>query len=97
MANFVYFIKLGQTKYYKIGYAKNIEKRLEQLQVASPYNIILIAAFQSRDALNLERQLHSKYSRNRVRGEWFKFDKEEAAVIEAGLKANGNQLPIYFQ
>ena len=97
MANFVYFIKLGQTKYYKIGYTKNLEKRLEQLQNASPYDVILIAAFQSSNALKLEHQLHGKYSSNRVRGEWFKFNKEEATVIEDGLKANGNQLPIYFQ
>ena len=93
---FVYFVRCGRTNYYKIGYTIDVMKRLNVIQVNLPQQVILIAAFQSNQAKDLEIQLHCKYKKNRVRGEWFKFNKTEANKIELGFKANGNQLPIHF-
>ena len=93
----VYFIRCGGTKYYKIGYTGSLESRLYAIQTSLPQQLILIAAFQSDHAKDIEQLLHSKYENNRVRGEWFKFNKKEADFIESGFKANGNLFPIHFQ
>jgi len=61
----------------KIGVAKNVEKRLSDLQCASPYELSLITKIDCgsrRKAYDLERRLHKMYGYKRMRGEWFQGD-----------------------
>lgn len=58
----------------KIGYAINIEKRLNELQVGNSSELKIINSFEG--ARILERHIQNYFWGNHIRGEWFKFDKE---------------------
>jgi hypothetical protein len=73
---FVYFLKAGDHKKapIKIGIASNITSRINSLQTGCPYELICIAQIkcESRaEAQELEKTLHSKFSKYCLRGEWF--------------------------
>ena len=70
--SFVYFISNGQ--FVKIGYTNNLEKRMEDLQVGSPYELRLICAVPFENSLyaqKAENILHKQYEVFFVRGEWY--------------------------
>lgn len=74
-------------KVVKIGVAGNIERRIKNLQVGAPTQIIL--RWSARGGLPLESHLHETFRRRRMSGEWFDFRKvsnptkaiEEAARV----------------
>lgn len=73
---YVYFIqeKLGELAPVKIGVAKNPEVRLAELQIGNPRKLILltqIGPVSQKRAYHLEKQLHRKLKRHKLRGEWF--------------------------
>jgi hypothetical protein len=57
----------------KIGIAINPVKRQRQLELASGTHIKIIRCWQTTDAraIDVEKGLHSLFSRRRVQGEWF--------------------------
>lgn len=67
--NYVYFI-LNNDK-VKIGYTKNVKRRLKQLQTANGDNLILLGYIEGDK--EVEHQLHQKFDTYRIRenGEWF--------------------------
>lgn len=65
----VYVIQARGRAAVKIGYAKDIAKRLRQLQTGSPAKLKLIAVIPGdRD---VERGLHDRFADHRLHGEWF--------------------------
>lgn len=85
----VYFIRLGKTNYYKIGFSKNVIKRLEHIDEFMPCPIELLATYECDSASDIENQLHYKYAKNRTYREWFRFSRAEARKIVAGLHTSG--------
>ena len=74
MSYYVYIIQSGRFGAYKIGMSKNIERRIETLQIGNPEKLYKIAAIDFQTigrAKMVESQLHKMYSRARIRGEWF--------------------------
>ena len=69
---YVYFIAAG-TRAIKIGWAKNPEWRLSNLQVANFEELSLIAACYG--SSGLERAVHKKFRSYHIRGEWFRYRK----------------------
>lgn len=67
----IYFIQRGNM--VKIGFAANVKKRIRQLQTASPEPIALIAVLEAAPAV--EKHLHHRFRKLRVRGEWFRLEK----------------------
>jgi hypothetical protein len=69
---FVYLIGSSEG-HYKIGAANSPSARLSQLdETKLPFELTLLAEFNAGDAAYyVERKLHSYFSANRVRGEWF--------------------------
>lgn len=67
--SFVYFVAMGQ--YVKIGKADDVEKRMANLQSASPVALHLIASIPTDAPLKLEAALHEKLKQYRLGGEWF--------------------------
>lgn len=62
----------------KIGMSKNDpQKRLTQLQTGNRKNLTVYRAIITKDYKKLERELHDKYAKYRIRpnGEWFKITK----------------------
>jgi hypothetical protein len=66
---FVYFIQCGPGGAFKIGRTNSAQERLSALQTANPTPLRLWCALQGDD--RLEKAIHEKLDRFRLRGEWF--------------------------
>jgi hypothetical protein len=75
----VYFIFDGEA--VKIGYSTKALKRLKNLQTSHSRTLKIIGTMPG--SIRLEKQLHKKFRRLRVRNEWFRYTKEIARYIEA--------------
>lgn len=76
----VYVASDGQR--VKIGVASNPEHRMRQLRTAAPLvALVHVREFSNRaGAVATERALHARFSAQRVAGEWFAIDPEEAVA-----------------
>ena len=77
--SYVYFIRLGDDGPIKIGYTKNIKRRLITIQVDNPLLVRLIAVMVG--GRKEEYQLHRIYSKYRLYGEWFEPSSELLGFI----------------
>lgn len=80
-ASVVYCVSEG-TSFVKIGLTKRLENRMTSLQTANPRAITLIGALPGGRAL--EKELHRRFDRWRVRGEWFIATPEILATFTSG-------------
>ncbi|MEL7315573.1 MAG: GIY-YIG nuclease family protein, partial [Cyanobacteria bacterium J06559_3] len=75
--NFIYFVFNADSHAIKIGRAKNVSRRLQSLQTASPAPLKLLKTI-SIDGLEaakaLEESLHQQFQELRLYGEWFRAD-----------------------
>src|SRR3990167_3710274 len=74
----VYFIREVGTEIVKIGSSKRPWHRLAQLQVGSPRNLELVGNSKIDD----EKHYHRRFSKKRIRGEWFRLTDDDLASIE---------------
>jgi len=68
----VYIIR--SSKWVKIGWTDNLDRRIEQFKTGNPSRITLVARFpckSKRNAIHLERLFHEKFNDCRREGEWF--------------------------
>lgn len=75
----VYFFRhIGLTP-VKIGYSTSESpiERFQQFKTYAPYGAELLGFIVCEDAKKLETELHRKYSRDRLTGEWFELTTEE--------------------
>lgn len=72
----VYFILDTYSNNVKIGYStlKNLYKRLNTLQIGTPYELKLLGAIWG--DIETEKKLHNQFKHLHIRGEWFVFTKE---------------------
>lgn len=64
----------------KIGVAKNVQRRLENLQIGSPSKLELVGVLPGGE--DVERDLHARFSGQRRRGEWFEdVDKSVSSIF----------------
>lgn len=71
-------LKIGRTSRYPT-------QRLKDLQTSSRYDLEIIACFWSDECARTERALHDRFSRHRIRGEWF----EDVVEIRHAFKVIG--------
>jgi hypothetical protein len=101
----IYLIKCENESVYKIGYSKNPQLRIKQLQTGSDKILKLISQFDTKFPCTLETALHRRFSYLRKNGEWFKdlpelfinnFEKECQKVENnlAYLNENSNLIVI---
>ena len=70
----VYLVRAGNRGAIKIGVAVNVERRMAALQTGNAFELKLLATIKCRskeEAYILEKQLHAKFERQKIRGEWF--------------------------
>ena len=82
MKYYVYDIR-STNYYFKVGVAKKPERRLLELQTGNPESLqieALILCPSEKSAYGLESLLHKKFSRRRVRSEWFFFGRKEREI-----------------
>jgi len=59
---------------YKIGFSKNVDKRLKQHKTSNPNELNMIKKFQTNHKRKIETSLHNLYVHKKIDGEWFKLD-----------------------
>jgi len=69
ISGYIYFIQMGEIGPIKIGFTKDVKKRLFFLQTATPYSLRLLCVFPGNE--EMEREIHTCLGDIRLRGEWF--------------------------
>jgi excisionase family DNA binding protein len=76
----VYFIQDGEGGPIKIGTTGDLYSRLDSLQTANARNLKLLG-YQT-GGYGVERALHDKFDRSKIRGEWFEPSDEILEYIK---------------
>lgn len=84
--NFIYLMKCNRNNLIKIGISNKPSFREKTLQSQDP-SINLI--FYAKGDLNMEKFLHSTFSENRIRGEWFDLDNEGIELAKKMIEQFG--------
>jgi len=66
----VYIVHARGTGRYKIGHSSNLHKRLRLLAIGCPVLLRLVALLPDK-GLETEAELHVRFARTRLHGEWF--------------------------
>jgi len=66
---YLYLIQMDRIGPIKVGFAKNVGKRLIALQTSSPYPLKLLCMMPANK--DMERDFHNCFQAIRVEGEWF--------------------------
>jgi hypothetical protein len=77
----VYFIVDRQESIVKIGVSMSPENRLRSLRTSNPRLLELAATLPG--GYDLERQLHERYAKHRIKGEWFQLTPGILRQIES--------------
>ena len=83
---FIYFIFNDDSYAIKIGRAANVEKRLQSLQTSSPVTLQVLKTIpvgSLKQAQEVEKFLHAKFSHLRISGEWFRATSQLREYIAA--------------
>lgn len=84
---YVYLLECGGK--YKIGFSKDVERRIQQLDTR-PFKLNLVAKSKFiSDAYDREQELHEYFADNRIEGEWYCFSDDEALYAEEIIKELG--------
>ena len=79
--SYVYFVRVAGQSVFKVGISDNPERRLADMQIGCPYELLLYATALVTDAETVEKQLHRVLSSVQVRGEWFAISPGEVNTI----------------
>ena len=81
---FVYLLgDWERENFFKIGVTKGtIEHRIKKLQTGNASEIFMCSYFQTNHPFLLEKELHTRYAPNRIRGEWFELSSEDASSFK---------------
>lgn len=80
LTGWVYVLDSG-LGYYKIGKAKDLNRRVKQLKIQLPFPVTIQYAYQSSEHDYEERFWHEYYAAKRLNGEWFTLTSDDLAVI----------------
>lgn len=76
----LYVIKCN--KFYKIGITDNINYRVTSLQIGNPYKLGTYLCSYFDNAEDVEKELHIKFKKKHVRGEWFELNKDDLDYLK---------------
>lgn len=85
---YLYIIKCGM--YYKIGISNNVNRRLHDVQVSTPFELELIYSHFCKFAKMREYDLHQKFKKQCFRGEWFILNQTNIDWIKQELNKYEN-------
>ena len=83
----IYFAQTGDNRYIKIGYASQVDKRIEGLRTASPLPIKLLASLPG--DVPIERQIHARFEGLRANREWFHAHRDIVAFAVSASRLAG--------
>jgi len=75
---FIYLIenRIGNEINHKIGYTKNLKKRLRELSVGNPGELNIIKYHKTDIGVKIETIVHRFLKTNKIKGEWFNLNNE---------------------
>lgn len=80
---YLYFIQCnGERGPVKIGYAKSVDQRLSNIRMSNPYPLALLGSLSIAHPKDVEEQLHMRFQRTHIRGEWFGWTPELGALAD---------------
>jgi uncharacterized Zn finger protein (UPF0148 family) len=79
---FVYLM-IAENGLYKIGRARNVQNRLTMLNRDIPYKTELVHHFASANYIKAELYMHEKFSKERVKYEWFNLSQDQIDWIRS--------------
>jgi hypothetical protein len=68
---YVYVLATEDFKFIKIGTTKSIKQRIRNIQSGCPFPLNFWTCIRTPKAKEVEKYLHSAYSKYRTNGEWF--------------------------
>jgi hypothetical protein len=77
---YIYVIYDGNR--HKIGRAKNVQKRLAQLQTGSASRLTIVYSRAFEDYIAAETAIHQILAAYRREGEWFALDRQAKVLLE---------------
>ncbi len=84
-ADQIYLIYVVDEHYhniYKIGMSNEPGKRLDSLRTACPFELELVHRFVATPAEDAEKQLHTQFQANHLRGEWYRLNATDVAKLK---------------
>lgn len=90
---FVYIIQVKNDNKVKIGFSANPRQRLLDLQVASPFDLVLAKVYPG--TIETECWFHRIFSHLRIRGEWFRIFPEEIEEVIREFGLRGELMEAY--
>lgn len=91
----VYIINMRGTNKYKIGYTKNIERRLKQFATGNPHAIDLHFFLFTKEARQIERRLHSILSARSTVREWFEINIYEEIISAIKILSSEYKITVF--
>lgn len=91
---FVYLLECGD-KFYKIGVAASMNKRLGSIKVGNPFPIYIVTKNLVENAYKLEKEIHHRLKKRQVSGEWFKLEPAEVIEICTLINSKIKQKKFY--
>ncbi len=89
----IYFVQDSFSKAVKIGHGRNPEKRMSDLQVASPGLLTLLGTMDG--GAREESLLHQQFEGFHLRGEWFKGDEDLIRMIRMLIFKQGRTSTVW--
>lgn len=87
MKSWIYFARYGEHGPIKIGRGDNPRRRVADLNVGTPAQLILLDGMLSDQAVEEEDELHDRLRAFHVRGEWY-----DAEIVLEEMKRLGSRL-----
>lgn len=78
-----YIVQGRLTGKFKVGKAKDVVKRVKDMQVGSPDTLDVVAIL---DGSRWEKVLHGKLEPHHSHGEWFEWNDESSEIVSATIK-----------
>src|SRR5689334_10696760 len=82
---YVYLIYFGVDNYYKIGIAKDIDRRLASMTMM-PFEHTVEHLIKTDDTSVIESSFHEYFRNKRVRGEWFNLNDTDIALFKSMIE-----------
>ncbi|MFS0688961.1 GIY-YIG nuclease family protein [Sporosarcina sp. 179-K 8C2 HS] len=79
---YIYFIREAQTGLVKIGRSTDVERRVQSLQISTPFDLEVVFKFYSDDYYLLETNCHNFFKSKKVRGEWYRLSEKDIECIK---------------
>lgn len=77
---------------YKIGYAKNIKRRMQELSTGQIFRMYPVLVFRFDDCRKMEKQIHKEYKEYRIKNvhsrEYFRLTKDMVVELKYKYQAN---------